>query len=149
MAGGRQGLEGIGADAGGESVGSTGSLSQPEGHTSTKSERDRPQSGNKAGADGGRVNSTDPAPHSVRSGFGPVIEGQHDKKGKEAAIEGREPGEGGLYLGSGVEQATDSGSSQGGNGDGKEKVDRVDLLPSTPSMKHESMQAACYSTLHL
>ena len=125
LARGRHEPEGIGADTGGESVDSMGSLPQPEHRVIGKSEHDRPQSGNEADVDGGRVDS-----RAV-----PTSGGQHDKGGREAAIEGKETG--GLYLDLDAKHVAESGPSEGGNGVGRD--DQVDPLPSAPSMEPESM----------
>ena len=141
--GGRHELEGTGGDAGGGEVGSTTSLPQPGPHSTVKDKYHRCKSWNEAYADGGQVDSADPTPHSGDPGFVPISEDQHDR---EPAIKGKETSEGGSYLGSGVEH---SGPGQGGNGVGRKKINRVDPLPSTPSMKPESMQTACFSTHYL
>ena len=112
LARGRQEQEGVGAKAGGESVDSVGPLVRPEHHVIAKDQQGRPQSESKV----------DAAPHSDDSGFISISDGQDDKRGTEAATEGTETSEGGLYLGSGVEH---SGPSQGGNRVGREKVDQL------------------------
>ena len=97
LAGGKHEPEGMGADVGGQSVDSMGSLPRPEHRVIGKGEHGRPQSKNRAKADAGRIDSKDPALYSNDSGPVPVGVGQHDIRERKAVIEGKEVGR--LYLG--------------------------------------------------
>jgi hypothetical protein len=143
LAGGGHEPERIGAGTGGENADWTGSLPQPGPHVIAEGEHDHPRPGNETDVDRGRIDPTDPPPHSDDPGFMPVSESGHDGGGREAAIEGREVSQRDLDLRSDVEGVAESGPSQEG-----EKVDRVHPPKSFPSTSHGGESKSMQTTRH-
>ena len=115
-----------GTNAGDESVDGTDSILQPEPDFMARGNRDRPQLGNEADVNGERVGSMDPLPCSGDHRFVPVSEIGHNKGEREAVTEGREAGEEGLHLRSGVGVVV---PSHGGGVD-EERANQATLSPS-------------------
>jgi len=137
LAGGRHEPERVGTDTSGEGVDRMGSLVEPGPHDIAKGGHDRPLSGNEAGVDGGRVDSTDPSLRSGGSGFVPASEREHERGG-QAVIRGEEVSKGNLNLALDVQGVVESGPSQEGNDVEREEADRVDPPPSIPLISHSA-----------
>lgn len=136
LGGGRDELEGCGADDGGESVDLTGSLLQSEPHADVKGRHGHLRPGNETDVGGGRVDSADLPPHSGSSELAAVNERGDDRGEREAAIERRNASRGDSRLGPGGEDVAESGPSRSGYDTNGEKVDRISPPTSTPSISN-------------
>lgn len=130
-----------GPDVSGERVDETSSLPQQE-HLLAEGEHDRLQSGNKDDADGRRVGSTDPLPHSDDSGFVPVDRSGRSGGEREAIVEGREADERNLHVRPGIEDVVEGEPNQEGNDIDGGKISLVNPPP-------ESMQTTHFQPLPL
>ena len=148
LGGGGDELEPCGADDGGESVGLTGSLPQPELHVVVGGRHDFTRPGNEIGVGGGRVDSTDLPPHSGGPEFAPVNRRESSTGEREAAIETREASRRDSYLGLGGEGVAESGPGREGHDTDGAKVDQIGPPVSTPSISNSGESGSTQTVPH-